>query len=1037
MPACSLVKSWAGLILLLLAAIPAWPSPDPAEEGASPPALVGNPKVFARFREDIYPMLTRNEGDSCVSCHDPDTRSDLVFLGNPIDDFLMLRENGYFALEGPDTLLDRLTSTNPKKRMPKGKHASPWTTEEVGKLRAFLAELKEADPNAQPVDEAFPASLLRPYLGPVPDVRDNQFITYSQLRGKIRTIFQDEGDRATTNLFQENLALFGGADFKERFDETSQPSSSFLTALDLVGKDVAIRAYEAGNGPFRKWPESLPSPAKEPEPDPAYHEAITRLFQAVLFRPPLGTEMHDAFALLQSVYLEKETIARSDYELGFKVTATDPATGLQASREISIPVRGGRLAVYQELVDQSAGEPGEGKKAKPRKGFLARPLFLKRDEAGQRLLLHNVGTFENVSFAGLELSTVDGEVVFHLDASDPKVKPEGAWKLTERNGFSSYEDDNLEKGRSRILVPLEVPADGTYEVALLWRSDDFPATNVFVEVFGPEDRRLAQPVPAAVPAQGEARFFYDSREDTVAYADLEAAFQFGEKDYVEINNTGTRKRVTAGALDFVPRQGGPGFTVDSREAEGQEPWQNFDEGQFKAYNREGTQVNDENKRKGELFLRYRPSSKKQTESKAGWEPERFYDVHIHYPGKSGNEPRTPVVVKARASSPILQLAYPPLAACDASLEIDASASYTVQRSGLKFAWSQTRGVPVRMQAEGPILKCFVPRRSVEEGAWVALTRALLRHPDFLFARPPSIFQVRDQALRKRLQLVKIALDLVGRPPNATELTQLADGASLGEEVDRYLDSAEFREFYERRIRLYLESHGTELQDEPVRLWCYVAFHDLPFQDILTADYTVDVNFQKNPRPDYHGRTGLLTTKGFIEGKPGLPHYNYAAQVSMLFLGYIYEVPPEIVEQREGATALGTTDPNSVCYSCHKILTPLAFQRSRWSDDGVYRARDERGQEIDQSDQGMVREYPFRGAGMEAFATQAVKKERFIRTMINTHFNFYFGRPLRHRTDERGLYKRLWDEVHADHFTIRGLIRAIVASPEYLEGRPPG
>jgi len=216
----------------------------------------------------------------------------------------------------------------------------------------------------------------------------------------------------------------------------------------------------------------------------------------------------------------------------------------------------------------------------------------------------------------------------------------------------------------------------------------------------------------------------------------------------------------------------------------------------------------------------------------------------------------------------------------------------------------------------------------------------------------------------------------------------------------------------------------------------VAFKDLPFGEILTADYTVDADFKKQPRPDYHGRTGVLTTKGFIEGKPGLPHYNYAAQVSMLFLGYVYEVPPEVIEQREGATALGTTDPNSICYSCHKVLTPLALQRSYWSDLGAFKKKDAKGQPIDASDQGLVENYPFKGEGMEAFSTQAVKKERFVRTIINTHFSFYFGRQMRHRADERVLYKRLWDEVHQDQFQIRRLIHALVTSPEYLEGRAP-
>jgi hypothetical protein len=62
----------------------------------------------------------------------------------------------------------------------------------------------------------------------------------------------------------------------------------------------------------------------------------------------------------------------------------------------------------------------------------------------------------------------------------------------------------------------------------------------------------------------------------------------------------------------------------------------------------------------------------------------------------------------------------------------------------------------------------------------------------------------------------------------------------------------------------------------------------------------------------------------------------------------------------------------------------------------------------------------------------VKKERFIRTIIDTHFTFYFGRQMRYRQDERALYKAVWDAVHADDFKIRTLIRALVTSPEYLE-----
>ncbi|MBX6314502.1 MAG: hypothetical protein IRY99_16550, partial [Isosphaeraceae bacterium] len=146
--------------------------------------------------------------------------------------------------------------------------------------------------------------------------------------------------------------------------------------------------------------------------------------------------------------------------------------------------------------------------------------------------------------------------------------------------------------------------------------------------------------------------------------------------------------------------------------------------------------------------------------------------------------------------------------------------------------------------------------------------------------------------------------------------------------------------------------------------------------------------------------------------------------------YVFEVPPEVVAARDGITAVATTAPNSLCYSCHKVLTPLAFQREAWTDDGRFRP-ERNGKPVDDTDHNLVESYPFKGKGMEAFALQAQKKERFLRTMINTHFVFFFGRELRYNTDERELYKRLWDAVHASNFTIKGLIRALVLSPEYL------
>ena len=282
--------------------------------------------------------------------------------------------------------------------------------------------------------------------------------------------------------------------------------------------------------------------------------------------------------------------------------------------------------------------------------------------------------------------------------------------------------------------------------------------------------------------------------------------------------------------------------------------------------------------------------------------------------------------------------------------------------------------------------------------------------------------------------IRVFCQTTSAQATATKIPTMDNSQCSGKVKRSYLRTQEFEKFYFHRIRLSLESHGTELQDEPIRMWCYAALHDRPFQEILTADYSVDTTMSKQSRPAAHGKSGILTTKGFIEGKPGLPHFNYAAQVAEKFLGYVFEVPPDVEKQRETMTALSTVNPTTTCYSCHKLLTPLAHQRLAWTDGGTFRDKDEQDQPIDDTDRGLVASYPFAGKGMEAFATKAVKTERFIRTMIDTHFIFYFGRQMRYRADERVLYKELWDAVHKDGFTIRGLIKAILTSPEYLNGR---
>ncbi len=317
--------------------------------------------------------------------------------------------------------------------------------------------------------------------------------------------------------------------------------------------------------------------------------------------------------------------------------------------------------------------------------------------------------------------------------------------------------------------------------------------------------------------------------------------------------------------------------------------------------------------------------------------------------------------------------------------------------------------------------------SNKTSAWAGLCEALVRHQDFLFTLAPSVTVATDTD-KERLELVKIAMDFAGRPPTDDEFTAMA-GKTLPEKLDHYFGTADFRDFYFHRTRLRTESAGTPEGDEAARLWTYLAVTGAPMQELLTADYSVDAAYGKVARGTEHGKTGILTMPGFIKTKPGLPHYNYSARVMSDYMGQLFEVTPEIVGAR--LPAASTVEVGTLCISCHGVLTPLEHQRLSWADDGTYRTADEKGQAIDDSDGELVADYPYKGKGMEAFASKAVKKERFFRQTFQSQFLFFMGRPMRYREDERTVYLALWNSAFKNNGNFKELLKIVAATPTYL------
>ncbi|PYI86463.1 MAG: hypothetical protein DME26_08990, partial [Verrucomicrobia bacterium] len=560
-----------GLVSLTLALGYYFCRPTPAGFAATPNEQL----ISQRFEKEIWPLLTRETGGkSCVKCHDADNPSELHFFPDTESSYTMLLEKGYLVLDGPDSLLGRILSHNPKKRMPKGKSMKAWPEKDVATLRAFLTDLRGHLPTVTKTDEQFPRALLIPYRAPAPDQLDNQFITYRQLKGKIQTIFNDDWKRNDRDLLAENLAMFGGADFKERFNETAKASATFLSGLEVLSREVASRAYTLKTGPFAGRNEQLPSPLVMTRSDVPCEQEIKRLYQAILFRSPTPKEIQDSFAFLQNVYRAETEIQGRDLELAFKLTVEDRETGLKATRTINIPVSGETRGLYQELVDESQG--GTNRFALQQ---LAKTFTFKPADDGQLFRIANVNTIGNVSFHGILLKPLNGDsnLMQRILANDPLVQADGAWKIrtgdgegdgrrgrrrdknptetpnTRRSGdeFVSYEDENNDKGNSSIVIPISVKQAGQYELTVLWRKNTDNARGVLVEVFSHDATALAKPPLPEIPPRGEAHYFIDVSDDTRPYADLQASFQFAENNYVEINNRGTRKRVTADATRFI------------------------------------------------------------------------------------------------------------------------------------------------------------------------------------------------------------------------------------------------------------------------------------------------------------------------------------------------------------------------------------------------------------------------------------------------------------------------------------------------------
>lgn len=1038
------------------------PIPSPSVEIGGAEGILG--RFATRFESEIYPLLERNV-NGCRTCHSAESAQAFQVLESPVATFSLLLERDLLDLGDAMSIPARVSSTDADLRMPQAGHLDD---SEVSRIRRFSQELAQAldqangDSPALP-DERFPISLMLAYDGQIRDERVQRRMSYYQLRRSFQTLFGPGWLEASgPDPFQYKAAAFGGADFQSSFEAARAVSANYLAAIQQVSREVARRYVSA--------PKESLFDAFDPNVDAAAARRraarnVRALYERILFRKPSARELERSLELVRN--LQKLPVAERTVRLTLDVADERER---RSRKSIDVNLRPSEAKVTRIPIDQTRVSQGED----PWMRIGESPFRFKAANADHFIRLvarpgNHVTAFDAVKLVPVQQGSEVAEPIV-LDNLDAECVLSGEWEPIAKEGERSraggpkkkyeqalhvigsnhIETRNTDSVLATATMALRIPADGEYNVYLTWPAIPHATRAAIVEVHSATSVAGIQPPTVdATTATGFATVFVNQTESTLSADGLtqwepihERVFLSGETDYVEIGNRGVdsaKHVIAADAIKFTPLDGGEQIIIDNSSVEGFEASDGWAPDQLvrnlpgrgKMFgddilhyppSKSGEPIKDiEVDPAKQVWARYRPIRDGQYHS--GW-----YSVSVWTPGGHTHADWVAWDIHGSEFAPVIAIEPAPTFYTGESATLNASGTYHPSGERLTYHWSHDgHDLGLRILEAGTATPRFVvpPLQSPRPG-WAGLIEALLQSPEFLI---PSD----DPQADSRTRLGRVALDVVGRIPTPEEFRRFKSLGRLAPMLDAYLESDDFRDFFLHRARIALRSRGTAESDEPARLWTYIATHDLSYRELFTADYTVGPDWVRSPRRPEHGSTGMLTMKGYLVGKPGLPKYTYPAQVLTFALGMQFEVSDAVEQARE--EVVSTTDPASMCYSCHKLLTPLAFQRERWDIHGHYRTVDEEHNVIDDSDRDVVPDYPFKGPGLSAFANQVVKKERFVRAFVNRHHDMLFHRQLRVFEDQREVYKDLYEFAVATDLKIRPLLKKMILA-KYNEPSEP-
>lgn len=100
-------------------------------------------RFLARFKKEIWPLVSDNKNSSCVRCHNNKHRSSFRLAGEAKSDFETMLRNGLFHPKDPIGALFLITSDDKSLVMPPSK-LPRWNDEQIDALKRFSHDLYQA-----------------------------------------------------------------------------------------------------------------------------------------------------------------------------------------------------------------------------------------------------------------------------------------------------------------------------------------------------------------------------------------------------------------------------------------------------------------------------------------------------------------------------------------------------------------------------------------------------------------------------------------------------------------------------------------------------------------------------------------------------------------------------------------------------------------------------------------------------------------------------------------------------------------------------